>query len=120
MVNSGICRSLLLLLITLSLTLSAAAAGWSKWVKISTIQVSNVNNTPGVWLTFGTAPFTSHACSIKDGQYKLGGGADNINKMMSLATEAHSKSRDVVVHWEGGCSGGGANGYPVLVGITIK
>lgn len=96
-----------------------AAYNWSGIVKIASIEVSNVN-AAGVWLSFTSAPYASHTCSAKNGQYKLGGGVDNVNKMMSVATDALVQSRNVSIYWGGGCSGGGTSGYPIMIGLTLK
>lgn len=93
---------------------------WSVPVKVASVQVSNIN-TPagtGVWITFASAPYVSHNCTIKDGNYKLGGSAANIKEMTLLATTALVNARNVKVYW-GGCDGGGTNGYPVLVGLIL-
>jgi hypothetical protein len=97
---------------------SAAAqeATWSGTVKITSIETSNVNS-PGVWLSFTTAPRT-HTCS-NNGQWILGGGAANASQMASVAALALIHSRFVRVIWRG-CSGGGSSGYPILVGLTIS
>jgi hypothetical protein len=96
-----------------------AAYNWSGNVRIASIEVSNVN-AAGVWLSFTSDPYSSHTCSAKNGQYKLGGGVDNVNKMMSVATDALVQSRNVSIYWGGGCSGGGTNGYPIMIGLTLK
>jgi hypothetical protein len=80
--------------------------------------VSNVN-AAGVWLNFTPAPH-NHNCSSKNGQYMLGGGNDNVDKMTAAATEALRSSRPVSVFWGGGCSGGGTTGYPILLGVWLK
>jgi hypothetical protein len=108
-----------LLIITFLFGGPAQAANWSGNVKIASIEVSNWNSA-GVWLSFTSAPYTSHKCSIKSGQYMLGGGADNVEKMTSIATAALVNSRNVTVFWGDGCSGGGTSGYPILVGLTLK
>lgn len=95
------------------------AANWSGNVKVASIEVSSVN-AAGVWLSFTTAPYTSHSCSNNNGQYMLGGGAANVDKMTSIATAALANSRNVSVFWGGGCSGGGSTGYPILLGVTLK
>lgn len=95
------------------------AAEWSKDTKIASIEVSNVN-LGGVWLSFATPPYTSHSCSSKGGQYLLGGGSANIDKMAAIATAALTGSRLVSVFWGGACSGGGNSGYPILIGLWIK
>ena len=97
----------------------ANAANWSGTVKVASIEVSQVNAL-GVWVSFKSPPYSSHTCSIKSGQYMLGGSVANIDKMTTIATAALVNSRDVSVYWGGGCSGGGMNGYPVLTGITLK
>lgn len=103
---------------------SAAEAGiWSGDVRIASIEVAHPNaevGTEGVWVGFTTDPFGSHACSVKTGQYMLGGGEGNVEKMTELATAALVNSRIVSVFWGGGCSGGGTSGYPVLLGFTLK
>ncbi len=96
----------------------AEAAGWSANVKIASIEISNVN-AAGVWLSFTSEPF-SHTCSSKGGQYMLGGGVDNVNRILPVATQALVSSRNVTVFWGGGCSGGGTQGYPILLGLTLK
>ena len=96
----------------------AEAANWSAPVKITSIQVSNVNSA-GVWLTFAPAPYTSHNCTAKSGEWRLGGGDANIKEMTSIATAALVNSRNVTVYWSG-CDGGGTNGYPILLGLTLK
>jgi len=95
---------------------TAEAASWSGNVRITSLEVSNVN-AAGVWLTFSSA--LSHNCSAKNGQFRLGGGEANINQMTSIATAALINSRNVTVFWSG-CDQGGTNGYPVLIGVTLK
>jgi hypothetical protein len=97
------------------------AANWSPPVKIESIEISNINTQgKGVWLSFATAPYVSHTCSAKNGQYRLGGTDDNIKEMTSIATAALVNSRNVTVYWKGDCDGGGMNGYPILMGLTLK
>jgi len=92
-----------------------AEAKWSGRVEISTIEISNVHSR-GVWLNFTTVPYREHTCSIKNGQYKLGGGAANVRDMTTLAIWAHLNVRPVTVYWGGACS---KDGYPVLLGLTL-
>lgn len=97
-----------------------AADGWSKNVKIKSIEVSKVN-VEGVWLQFTRQPFSPYPCGSVANQYWLGGPLDfsnqnNINQMTSLATTAFLNDRDVSVYWDGTCSGG----YAVLRGLTLK
>lgn len=105
---------LLIGFLTFSLSHTAEAADWSKAVKITSIQVSNVN-VAGVWLTFAPAP--GHTCAAKSGEWMLGGGDANIKEMTSIATTALVNSRTVTVYWGGTCSSGG---YPILLGLTLK
>lgn len=107
-----------LLIITFLFGSAVEAANWSTPVKIASIEVSNVN-TEGVWLSFTSPPYSSHTCSLKNGQYRLAGGDANINKMTAIATAALVNSRNVTVYWNG-CDGGGTNGYPILLGLTLK
>jgi hypothetical protein len=104
-------------ILTIVSGVAAGAANWSGEVRIASIEVSNVN-TAGVWLTFNVPPYPSHTCSVKNGQYMLGGGQDNINKMTAIATSVFEASRTVSVFWSG-CSGGGTSGYPVLLGLRF-
>jgi hypothetical protein len=97
----------------------AEAANWSGNVRVAAIEISNVN-AAGVWVSFTSAPYSSHNCSTNNGQYMLGGGAANVDKMTSAATQALLYSRNVAVFWGGGCSGGGTTGYPILLGLTLK
>lgn len=97
---------------------TANAANWSGNTKISSIEISNVN-AEGIWLTFTSAPYPSHTCSIKNGQWRLGGGQTNINHMVDLANLALMNNRNIAVYWVG-CDGPGTTGYPVLLGITVK
>ena len=114
-------RILLIPLLTVSLLAgSAKAANWSATVKIATIEVANINLGPGVWLSFTSPPYSSHNCSAQNGQYMLGGGAANVDKMTAVATAAYVNSRNVSVYWGGACSGGGTSGYPILLGVTLK
>jgi outer membrane receptor for monomeric catechols len=107
----------MLLIITLLGLTAKAQKGLSKPVKITSIEVSN-ENTAGVWLTFTPAPLLTHACPNKTTtQWMLGGGADNVDKMMSLATVAMVNSRTVTAWWGGDCD---YRGYPVLTGLTLK
>jgi hypothetical protein len=96
-----------------------AQAGWSKPVKIASVEASNTVG-PNVYLTFTSAPFPNHNCSNKHGSYRLGGGDANVNQMTLLATAALINSRNVAVYWSGGCDSGGTNGYPILVGLILK
>jgi hypothetical protein len=102
-------------LLALILGSSAEAANWSGNVKIAAIEVSNVNAL-GVWVSFTTPPYPTNPCPTKNGQYVLGGGQANIDKMTAIATSALVNSRTVTVYWSGGC----ATSYPVLLGITLK
>ena len=104
---------------TLLVGATADAANWSGNVKIAAIEVSNVS-TGGVWLSFTTPPYPSHPCAVQNGQYVLGGGIANVNKMTSVATEALENSRNIRVYWSGACSTGAGGGYPILLGITLK
>jgi hypothetical protein len=117
----GICISsaVAVLILVLISGGTANAANWSGSVKITSIQASNVNS-PGIWLTFSAPPYPSHTCSQKSGEYRLGGGNQEIvNHMASIATSALVNSRNVTVFWVG-CDAGGNNGYPILLGVTIK
>jgi hypothetical protein len=92
-----------------------AAAAWSGNVQVASIESSNVS-TDGVWLSFTSDPFPAHTCPNRGGQYRLGGGAANVSRMLSLATESLRESRNIAAYWGGECSGG----YPVLVGLMLK
>lgn len=92
-----------------------AHADWSPDVRITSIEVSNVH-VLGVWLVFSTPPHNP-SCPLTTGDYILGGGSTNIDRMFLLAAEALLNSRTVRVYWEeGDCS----NGYPVLRGIMLR
>lgn len=106
-------------LITMAASPAAAQANtWSANVRITSIEVSNVNLT-GIWLQFSAAPLNHH-CSVKNGQWLLGGGTATAAQMASYAGLALVNSRNVTVFWGGTCSGGGTTGYPILLGITFK
>ena len=92
-----------------------AHADWSPDVRITSIEVSNVD-VLGVWLVFSTPPHNP-SCPLTTGEYILGAGTTNIDRMFSLATEALLNSRTVRVYWGGDCS---ADGYPVLRGIMLR
>ena len=96
---------------------TAYAATWSSEVKIASIEASDTGTGGGVSLTFTTAPFASHTCPIRSGQYRLGGTADSIRQMSSLAVSAMLASRPVRVLWSDGCDGGG---YPKLIGVELR
>lgn len=118
--KSALITRLLVAVMVLLPVNAAVAANWSGNVKVTSIEVSNVN-AAGVWLSFSSDPYNgNHTCSAKSGQYMLGGGVDNVNKMTSVATDALVYSRNVAVFWGGNCSGGGTTGYPVLVGVWLK
>jgi hypothetical protein len=101
----------------LSIGSAQAANTWSPDVKVASINVSNIN-APGIWLTFTTPPYGGVPCSTPNtkGDYWLGGGPENVNQMVSIATAALINSRNVSVYWRGECRAG----YPVLLGITLK
>jgi len=111
--------SVLMSILVLSIGIQVEAANWSGNVRIATIEVSYVN-IQGVWLSFTTPPYPSHTCSAKNGQYILGGGTANVNLIAPIANVALVNSRPVSVYWGGACSGGGTNGYPILLGLTLK
>ena len=93
----------------------AHAAGWSANVRIASLEISNVN-VAGTWLSFTATPFASHTCSNKAGQYLVGGGADNVSKITAAASQALISGRTVSVYWAGECG----NGYPIIVGLTVR
>lgn len=93
----------------------AHAAGWSANVRIKSIEISNVS-TAGTWLAFTTPPFSGPTCKNSNGQFLVGGGADNVNKITSLAIQAMSGGRPVSIYWGGNCSAG----YPIVLGLTVR
>ena len=107
--------TMLIGLLTLISGGAAEAAAWSHDVKIAAIEVSNVN-VLGVWVSFTTPPYAGTSCPNKNGQYVLGGGIANADKMTVIATSALVNSRTVTVFADGTC----LSGYPVLKGITLK
>lgn len=111
--------AVLMSVLVVMLAVPVQAASWSGNVRVATIEVSNVNLS-GVWLSFTTPPYSSHSCSAKNGQYLLGGGTANVDKMTAAANAALVNARVVSVYWGGACSSGGVNGYPVLLGLTLK
>jgi hypothetical protein len=97
---------------------AAYANAWSGEVGVAAIEASDTGGAGGgVWLRFNTAPFASHSCSNKSGQYRLGGSSENIKQMAALAVSARLSARPVSVFWGGGCDNGG---YPLLVGIELR
>ncbi|WP_164019774.1 hypothetical protein [Pyxidicoccus trucidator] len=99
---------------------SAAYAGaWSGSTTISTIEAEDTGSGSRVYLKFSSEPFVSHSCANKSGYYRLGGSAENIRMVTSLAVSAKLASRPVRVFWNIECSEGGTSGYPVMSGIEL-
>lgn len=96
----------------------AVAGVWSAGSKIKMIEAGDVGAGAKVYISFNANPLPSAGCANAD-WVVLGGSLENIKNMTALATSAHLSSRSVAVYWNGACSGGGSNGYPVIVGIQL-
>ena len=112
LISARLVPSFLTLLIASTLVV---AATWSADVKIPNISVTGGQ----VYVTFTNPPFR-HSCPVQNGSYLLGGTSEDVDKMTSLATQALVKSRNVAVLFEGTCSSGSANGYPIVTGLALK
>ena len=100
---------------------------WSgSTVSIVDIEVSDVSangTNQRNFLRFDPAPLST-PCSLINGQWLVGGSADNIKYIMTLATSAKLAGRPVKVLWNQGaanqCSGPGTTGYPVVIGLLAN
>jgi hypothetical protein len=94
---------------------------WSNNLQITSIKVSQLTiHGTQVLLSFTPAPYSNISCSKNNGQFILGGSTDNIGRMLSLATAALVSSRPVRVFWDRTSENTCYDGYPVLMGLTIK
>ena len=79
-----------------------------------------------VYLTFTSAPFTTTCSLNSSGTWLLGGNADSVKAMQSLALGAKLSGKGVRVLFNNtysgttACSGGGSTGYPVARGISVQ
>lgn len=105
-----------------------AAPQWSgSTVSIADIEVSDVSDNGAaparIFLRFDPAPLST-PCSLSSGQWQVGGSADNIKNIMTIATSAKLAGRPVLVLWNEGasnqCSASGSVGYPVVIGLQLK
>jgi hypothetical protein len=102
-----------------------AAPQWSSTVSIVQIEVNDVSaNGTGParsFLRFDAAPLST-PCSLRsNNDWQIGGSADNIKNIMTMATSAKLAGQPVKVLWNQGasnqCSAGGTTGYPVVIGL---
>jgi hypothetical protein len=99
---------------------------WSNYVSIVDIEVSDVSaNGIGparVFLRFDPAPLST-PCSLINA-WQIGGSADNIKNIMTMATSAKLAGQPVRVLWNQGaanqCSASGTVGYPVAIGLIAN
>jgi hypothetical protein len=105
-----------------------AGPQWSgSTVSIVDIEVSDVSPSgtepPRIFLRFDPAPLST-PCSLRNGQWLVGGSSDNIKYIMTMATSAKLAGRPVKVLWNQGaanqCNGGGTRGYPVVIGLLAN
>jgi len=105
-----------------------AMANWSVPVTIVDIEVSDTSTSgkgpARVYLHFSGAPFLAPCTNSSSGQWAVGGVAENIKNIMTIATAAKLAGRQVRVFWNelgsNRCSDGGTNGYPVVTGLTLQ
>ncbi|MDQ6702233.1 MAG: hypothetical protein M3Z96_03515 [Pseudomonadota bacterium] len=102
---------------------------WSgSTVSIVNIEVDDVSaNGAGparIFLRFNAAPLSTPCSLISNNDWQVGGSADNIKNIMTLATSAKLAGKPVKVLWNQGasnqCSAGGTTGYPVIIGLQAN
>jgi hypothetical protein len=102
-----------------------ASPVWSGNVDVSLIEVSDTGGGVQYYLQFSAQPHSTSCSAGSGGQWLVGGSADNVKAIVSIATSAKLGVRPVQVMWDNGggslsCSGGGTTGYPIVRGLEIQ
>jgi len=116
--------------VAISLIGGHALAAWTqsndRYVEIVSAEATDsVNGPPSLYIGFSSTPFTS-SCSNGNTLWKVGGDADSVKAIQSVAIAAKlSRVRVQAVFnnsysstWS--CSGGGTTGYPMLRGLSFR
>jgi len=119
-------------LAVVSVGLVVATAAYATPAASGAVTVSSVDaeadmvgtGTGQVFVTFGNNPFST-SCSSNGATWMLGGNADSVKAMQSIALAAKLAGKQVQVIFNNvysgttACNGGGTSGYPVARGISI-
>jgi len=74
------------------------------------------------YIQFSAQPHST-GCSLNGTLWRIGGNADNVKNVFTIATSAKLAGRSVKVLWNQSatnqCDGGGTTGYPVVIGLQM-